>query len=556
MGQCPIHDHTGGNVRKVRLTGRRSSVVASALTTIAIVAGTVGTGGVAHAAARPAASAGKAGGGGTITYGVEGKTTQFCPYKTQAAISGIMVMQSMYDTITYPTSDGRVVPYLAKSVTPNADYSQWTITLREGIKFHDGTPLDAAALKLNMDKWKEGILLQFVFSNMGQVDIVDPLTVKVTMKKPWIAFPWYLWTTGRTGIAAPAQINGNCDTDLIGTGPFVKKSFDPSTGDVSVVRNKGYWRKGFPKADGINWKVQGDSVQRLNGLQGGQFDVIHTSGGKDYKTASGFSGVKITKEPAGYREVSHMLVNETRPPFDDENARLALALGQDRAAFAAISNPGGTLANQVVDKKVLGYVKNPGYPTKQNIAKAKKLVKAYKAAHGGKFEFNLQSTFDPGTQALAAEVKRQAAKVGIKVNLPQPVDQAQIISQAIGGNVDAFLWRNYPGADPDTLYVWFHSGSPVNFNKINDPVIDKALDDGRSEIDPAARKADYQTFVKQMSSKVYNYWSWYTDWFIATKGVNGVLGPNLPNASGAPGKDKPADVLVGFHSLLGLTKKK
>ena len=119
-----------------------------------------------------------------------------------------------------------------------------------------------------------------------------------------------------------------------------------------------------------------------------------------------------------------------------------------------------------------------------------------------------------------------------------------------------FRSRNYPGADPDTLYVWFHSGSPVNFNKINDPVIDKALDDGRSELDPAARKADYQTFVKQLSSQVYNYWSWYTDWFIATKGVNGVLGPNLPNASGAPGKDKPADVLVGFHSLLGLTKKK
>jgi peptide/nickel transport system substrate-binding protein len=464
-------------------------------------------------------------------------------------------MQSMYDTITYPTSKGTVVPYLAKSVTPNADYSEWTITLRDGIKFHDGTPLDAAALKLNMDKWKEGILLQFVFSNMGSIDVVDNLTVKVTMKKPWIAFPWYLWTTGRTGIAAPAQINGNCETDLIGTGPFVKKSFDPSTGDVSVVRNKSYWRAGYPKADGINWKVQGDSVQRLNGLQGGQFDVIHTSGGKDMKTAKSFSGVKVTQEPAGYREISQMLINVTRAPFDDANARKALALAQNRAALAAVGNPGGTLANQVVDSKVLGYVKNPGYPTKQNVAQAKKLVKQYKSAHGGKFEFNLQSTFDPTTQALAAEVKRQAAAVGIKVNLPQPVDQAAIINQAIGGQVDSFLWRNYPGADPDTLYVWFHSGSPVNFNKINDPVIDKALDDGRSELDPAARKADYQTFVKQMSSQVYNYWSWYTDWFIATKGVNGVLGPNLPDASGKPGKDKPAVVLAGFHSLLGLTKK-
>ncbi len=543
-------------MRKVRVTGRRGALT-SAITAVAIVAGTMGAGGVAHAAsARPAASAGKAGGGGVITYGVEGKTTQFCPYKTQAAISGIMIMQSMYDTITYPTDKGTVVPYLAKSVTPNADYTEWTIGLRNGIKFHDGTPLDAAALKLNMDKWKEGILLQFVFSNMGTVTVVDPLTVKVTMKKPWIAFPWYLWTTGRTGIAAPAQINGNCDTDLIGTGPFQKKSFDPSTGDVSVVRNKSYWRAGFPKADGINWKVQGDSVQRLNGLQGGQFDVIHTSGGKDLKTAKSFAGVSVTREPAGYRELSQMLVNVTRPPFDDINARKALALGQDRAKFAAIANPGASIANQVVDSKVLGYLKNPGFPSKPNIAQAKKLVKQYKATHGGKFEFNLQSTFDSSTQALAAEVKRQAAQVGIKVNLPQPVDQAAIINQAIGGQVDSFLWRNYPGADPDTLYVWFHSGSPVNFSKINDPVIDKALDDGRSEIDPAARKADYQTFVKQLSSQVDVYFSWYTDWFIASKKVNGVLGPNLPNASGGLSKDKPAAVLAGFHSLLGLTKKK
>ena len=66
-------------------------------------------------------------------------------------------------------------------------------------------------------------------------------------------------------------------------------------------------------------------------------------------------------------------------------------------------------------------------------------------------------------------------KFGVTVNLPAPVDEAQIINLALAGKTDAFLWRNYPGSDPDTLYVWFHSGSPVNFNKINDPVIDKAL---------------------------------------------------------------------------------
>ena len=542
-------------MRKVQHTNRNRGIkIAASLAIVAMFATACGGGdkGGDQGGGTPVT-------GGVITYGVEGKTTQFCPPKTQAAISGIMIMQSMYDTLAEPTNDGRAVPYLAKTITPNADSTVWTIGLREGVTFHDGTPVDAAAVAQNINAWTKGLLLQFVFDNIATVTVTDPLTVTVAMKTPWVAFPWYLWTTGRTGIAAPAQLDSpDCDTKLIGSGPFKLKSFDPASGDVAVVKNASYWRKGYPLLDGINWKVQGDSIQRMNGLEGGQFDVIHTSGGKDRKIVDGF-GANITAEPAGRREISQVLINLTRPPFNDPNARLALALSQDRDALAAIgAGPGTTKAYQVVDSKVLGHIKDPaGYPKGQDLAKAKKLVAEYKAAHGGKFELNLQSTFDPTTQALAAEIKREAAIVGITVNLPTPVDQAQIINQALGGAVDAFAWRNYPGADPDGLFVWFHSGSPVNFGKINDPIIDKALEDGRSEGDPAKRKVAYETFVSQMSSQITTLWGWYTDWFIGSNDkVTGILGPNLPDATGKPGKDKPAEVFAGYHQLLGISKTK
>ena len=542
-------------MRKVQHTNRNRGIkIAASLAIVAMFATACGGGdkGGDQGGGTPVT-------GGVITYGVEGKTTQFCPPKTQAAISGIMIMQSMYDTLAEPTNDGRAVPYLAKTITPNADSTVWTIGLREGVTFHDGTPVDAAAVAQNINAWTKGLLLQFVFDNIATVTVTDPLTVTVAMKTPWVAFPWYLWTTGRTGIAAPAQLDSpDCDTKLIGSGPFKLKSFDPASGDVAVVKNASYWRKGYPLLDGINWKVQGDSIQRMNGLEGGQFDVIHTSGGKDRKIVDGF-GANITAEPAGRREISQVLINLTRPPFNDPNARLALALSQDRDALAAIgAGPGTTKAYQVVDSKVLGHIKDPaGYPKGQDLAKAKKLVAEYKAAHGGKFELNLQSTFDPTTQALAAEIKREAAIVGITVNLPTPVDQAQIINQALGGAVDAFAWRNYPGADPDGLFVWFHSGSPVNFGKINDPIIDKALEDGRSELDPAKRKVAYENFVSQMSSQITTLWGWYTDWFIGSNDkVTGILGPNLPDATGKPGKDKPAEVFAGYHQLLGISKTK
>jgi peptide/nickel transport system substrate-binding protein len=208
----------------------------------------------------------------------------------------------------------------------------------------------------------------------------------------------------------------------------------------------------------------------------------------------------------------------------------------------------------VFDTDVMGYLPDLKYP-EQDIDKAKKLVKEYKDAHGGKFEFSIQSTFDATTKALFQEVKRQAAQVGITVNLPSPVDQATIINQAIGGEVDAFGWRNYPGGDPDLLYVWFYGGSVVNFNHLDDPEINANFDKGRQSPDKATRTAAYEAINKRMTDQLYNAWTWYTQWFIANQpDIHGVVGPNLPDENGEVGDVKPVPILAGIHQTLGLWK--
>ena len=69
----------------------------------------------------------------------------------------------------------------------------------------------------------------------------------------------------------------------------------------------------------------------------------------------------------------------------------------------------------------------------------------------------------------------------------------------------------------------------------------------------SARTTDYETFNKRMSSQAYNFWTWYTQWFLgARSNVHGFVGPNLPDASGAPGKDEAVDILAGYHQLLGM----
>jgi peptide/nickel transport system substrate-binding protein len=506
--------------------------------------------------------------GGKITYGLEGKTTNFCLPRAQLAISGIEVVEAVYDTLTRPTTTPDTYsPYLAKSVTPNADYTEWTIVVRDGITFQNGEPLNADAVKLNIDSWRgkgpvtSVLLLSFVYSNIADTAVTAPDTVVVKMTKPWVAFPAYLWTTGRTGIAAPEQLNSGteCDTKMIGTGPFKLDSFDPATGDVSVSKNASYWRKDsegrqLPYLDGIDFKPQEESSQRVNGLQGGQFDISHFSGGKDLDEVKNLgNGIQTILEPNGRMEISQLLPNVENPPFNNLDCRKALAQGVDREALNQISNKGTSrLADQVFDTKITGYVDDPGFPA-FDIDAAKDSIKKCKAANGGKFEFDLQSTFDQDTQALAAETKRQLEALGVTVNLPSPVDQAQIINLAVAGSVDSFSWRNYPGQDPDTLYVWFYGGSLVNFNHIDDATINQALDEGRSNPDPAARKEAYETFNKRMSSQAYNLWTWYTQWFLgASADVHGFVGPNLPNEAGEPGDDAAVDILAGYHQLLGI----
>jgi peptide/nickel transport system substrate-binding protein len=536
-----------------------------------VVALTVAWGGLVTSSGASAPTQGKQKTGGSITYGLEAPTTNFCLPNAQLAISGIVVTTAVYDTLTVPDKDGKYVPYLAQSVEHDPGYMSWTIKVRPNVTFHDGEPLNADAVKLNLDAYAgkssavSAPLFGFVLSNIDSVNVVDPMTVQVNMKTPWVEFDQYLWSTGRLGMAAPAQLNSpNCQTNMIGTGPFKLQNFDPVTGNVDVTKNTSYWRQGYPKLDAIKFVPVPDGSQRLTQFQGGALDIVHDSVGRDLTQYEKLGGeAKITKQTNGRMEITHTLPNVTRPPFDDPNARKAVAEGLDRNKLNELVNDGkARLANGVFDSKVEGYMSNAGYP-KYNPKDAKKLVQQYKDAHGGRFEFSYQSGTDQLGIDTARLIKSELGKIGVTVNLPQPVDQPTIINQAIGGAVDTFGWRNYPGLVGDTMYVWFYgttmpggsARNPVNFNHIDDPQMNQALDQARAEPDQAKRTQLYEQFNKAITSPVYSFWGWYTPWFIVTKpGVKGVVGPNLPDANGSPGSDKPSGVLAGYHQLLGLSK--
>ena len=494
--------------------------------------------------------------GGSISYGTESETTGgWCLPEAQLAAGGTEVAQAIYDTLTVPNGKGQFVPYLAQSIEHNKDDTQWTITLRDGIVFHDGEPLDAAAVVQNLDAYRRGPLWSVAFGDITDARVLDRLTVLVTTKVPWIAFPASLWGTGRLGIAAPAQLNDvDCAHNLIGTGPFELRSWIPNESLV-VTKNPRYWQRdksgaALPYLDQITFRPQPDTSQRVNGLKGGDLDIVQVADAQQIAglrddAESGLVNLVVSRRGS---EVEHVMLNTARAPFDHRSCRLALAHAIDTESLKEGTDAGTRIATQPFAPRTTGYQRNPGYPTYSS-EHAKQLLNECTSELGtAELRFALDSTPDPPVQALASAVKDQLAKVGIRVELAPPTNQSEYIDVAVRGEFQSMLWRNFPSTDPDTQYAWWHSTAidpgtgatvrnPVNFSSIDDRVIDQSLERGRSEPDPAKRRLAYEEIGRQFAKEAYNLWAWYVDWaFAARPRLQGLQGPDLPNGDrrGAP----------------------
>ncbi len=499
--------------------------------------------------------------GGSVTYGLEAENGGgWCLPEGQLAIAGIQVARTIYDTLTAPDENGEYQPFLASSVEPNADFTQWTIKLREGVKFHDGTALDATVVKNNLDAYRgayparKPLLFIFVLDNITSVDVVDDLTLTVSTKTPWPAFAAYLHSSGRLGIMAQAQLDdpATCDRNLIGTGPFKLKEWKVND-HLTATKNPDYWQKdadgnALPYLDEITYRPIPDGDARVNALLAGELNAMHTSTPEniDRLRTEKDNGKVGLVESDKFAEVAYVMFNASKPPFDNINARLAAAYAVDRDAFNQVRNLGLTkVASGPFAEGSVGYLEDAGFP-KYDLNKAKDYAAKYEQETGNPLEITVLTTPDPSTVKSAQFIQEQVEKAGFKVSL-KSVEQAALINTALGSDWNAMAWRNHPGGAPDLQYVWWKGGSPVNFGKFKDPDMDALLDAGRLESDSAKAATIYQDVNKRFGSQVWNAWLNWTIWDVASApDVHGVFGPNLPDGG------KPFPGLATGHPVSGM----
>ena len=168
----------------------------------------------------------------------------------------------------------KVKNVLAESYTVSDDGLVYTVKLRQGVKFQDGTDFNAEAVKANLDRASnpDNKLKRYnLYKNIASTDAVDPTTVKITLKQPFSAFINILAHPATVMIspAALQKYGKEIGFHPVGTGPYALDTWN-QTDFVKVKKNAGYWEQGLPKLDSITWRPVVDNNTRAAMLQTGE----------------------------------------------------------------------------------------------------------------------------------------------------------------------------------------------------------------------------------------------------------------------------------------------
>jgi len=455
--------------------------------------------------------------GGTLNVAINAESDGWDPTKNRWTVAGTQVGLAVFDPLAAYDADGNAQPYLAQSIMPNADFTEWTITLRSGITFSDGTPLTADVLKTIFAAHKASALTAPAIAALDSVKITGTLTAVFEMSKPWAAFSSSL--TGQLGmVPSPGQLADPDGTQKpIGTGPFTMTTWTLNT-SVKTLKNPTYWRKDesgtqLPYLDGVNFKVVTESVDAVDAVLSGDLDMGNTSSPAASVKADNAakSGDLQLVESQGQSESDFAILNLSAPPFDSPAAREAIARATDTAAYRQDYNQGEAEESHTVFRPGTKYFADSPYPT-YDLDKAKAAVAQYAQEEGKPLAFTFLTDASTTSAQQAQILQAQWKAAGMDVTI-QAEESSKQIADAVTGNYQAAQWSQFGSPDPDYDYLWWVTanaapvGQPsLNIARSKDIKIDQALDAARSTNDPEVRKQQYAAFSDRLNIDLPYIW--------------------------------------------------
>ena len=429
--------------------------------------------------------------GGTLRYGLVRDPIGLDPHIDYGASNSSM-QGNLYDGLVQYDRNGQVAPDLALSWTQPAP-STYVFKLRQGVVFHDGTPLTAADVVATfqriMDPSNHATWQATFVDLVAGVRAVDDVTVEVALKRPNAVFLLMLaspeaYVISKKWMAA----GGDFKHAENGTGPFRLASYEPNTRWV-LQRYPGAWHQAC--LDGIVETPILDDRARVDALKSGQADFIEYVPWQDY---AAFSKSPDFKLYTGFETYNIVRLNPSRPPLTNPAVRQALNFLVNRRTISLTAF--GGLADPMTEFlfRPDQWVYNPKvdqvwrYDPQHALVLLREAGVAPQDLHLDFTSTTLSVHLD-SAQAIVAMLKT----AGVTVNL-RLIDVPELLQERLNGNYMMLMdGLSLAWPDPDVYYNYYHSGGVAYAKAVNfkDPALDQLLEQGRATVDQASRKAIY-----------------------------------------------------------------
>ncbi len=430
------------------------------------------------------------------------------------------VMSAIFDSIVnYKPGSSEVGPGLAQSWTVSPDGKVYTFKFRRGVKFHDGTLMNARTVAEDLDRAVNPDNPCYVFARKGvdtfdeftfgsaksgtavKISVLDDNTLRFTLPEPNAPFLTNLamvWT----GIMSPAATKKyNCDASQhpVGTGPF--RFVEAVRNDhITVEANPDYWG-GRPKVDRITFKIVPESATRMLMLERNEVQILADVPPADYARVTKSSALKLYRQ-AGLTILGVAMSNDLGP-LKDKRVRQALNYAVDKDAINKGLYAGATTASQGIPPVLWGYnLQVPAYP--YDVAKAKALLKEAGFPDGFSSDMMVYANprgYNPvGGAKLGEAVQGYLAKVGVQVKITQ-FEWGAYLDKFRHTPWEGFAIAGWSGdnGDPDNflgdLFEWDEAAGKArtnNTSRHHNPEFDKLMREARRATDPVKRAKLYQ----------------------------------------------------------------
>jgi peptide/nickel transport system substrate-binding protein len=449
-------------------------------------------------------TSGSGDGGGHLVYAEQFPPASAWAVETNDAHS--LTRAGCLETLVEYTNDGELEPMLATEWSQVED-TAWDFTLREGVTFQDGTPMDADAVVGALTHVLKVPTPARAFNSdvIAGVEAVDETTVRITTPKPDALVPLRV-ANANAGILAPKAYEGR-QIDIVGTctGPFTVTEEVPAQ-SLSLEANEDYWG-GDVTLDSAEVRFVSDGAARATQLQAGEAQIAKSIPVANLATLEGDSNLSV--EQLELRRTTVMLLNNARPPFNDPLVRQAIQKAVDTQSIVdGVYEGAGTAAVGPFGPDT-DWAPQGAEAVSPDLDEARALLDQA-GVDPESLTFELQTYVErPELPDVAAVIQAQLAELGVKVKI-KTGESAALEPGWLEGDYQATLMsRGYlvDVADPGGYLVsdWTCEGS-YNVAKYCDPDTDQQIQDAVAIEDTDERNAAYQELATKLQGEAASVW--------------------------------------------------